>query len=873
MRIIFLLGICLLLTEYTFGQKLLDTPIDFSAEDISLHEALIQLRQEEGIRISYSPDHLPRQERISLELKNTPLREVLNQILASSSLTYKEGRNKILLHKRKVKKYSISGYIEDAENRERLISARIYCPQLRAGTYSNEYGFFSMSLEAGEYELEFHYVGYQVEKRRIKLTKNQRLQLELSSNLSLPEQVISPVHTSSSLANENPDQSLELGRGFINISPALVGEADPVRTAHLLPGVQGGVDGLGGTFVRGGESGHNLMMLDGVPVYIPFHLLGAYSIYNNSTIRSAKLLKGNFSARYGGRLGAYFDVRTREGNRNKWMAEVSGNLLTAKVLAEGPINKGKGSLLISGRITHNAELLSAPLQRIYFQTEEDYFSSYFGDLNLKFNYKLSKKDRIYLSLFTGSDFFQKSPGFLPDSILFTEVYSSWHNSVMALRWNHLFNSKLFANTTITGSSYGFDYSSLEQVFTSSDTNFGEFEELNFINSISTNRDWGIRTDFDYLPNLQHSIKFGFGLSSRQFIPDLTYFDEQYVAFEELDSVSIEILQGLITSNTYSTGEGYFYAEDDWQVNSKLRFRAGLRGSAFWSNGWSHYRLEPRLRASYQSSDKLQFSASINRMVQYLHLISNSAIRVPTDLWIPSTNNIQPQESWQSEIGLRYAWNDKLRFSADIYYKDMNNLYAYPEGFNFLENLDNRSPEDYVVWGKGNAFGIELMLSYEEANRGGMISYTLGRSRRQYNEQNLGLSYPHEYDSRHQFKFFAYQKIGKNLDLSIDFLYFSPSPRLNLLFSPGGEGLRGIDLNPAGKKNFFRGESYSRLDAQASYQFHTGRFKHTFKAGLYNGLNQNNVAYYELIFSQNSIREGNPIYSLPLLPSFSYSVKF
>lgn len=866
-----LIFILFLLIQNVFGQKLLKTQLGFSVENVSINEALLKLSEESGIDIAYSSSFLKNTPRISLEMESSSLEEILAQLLAKTHLSYRVLGDRIILFKKKKKRYTISGYLEDKESGERLISARIYCPKIKRGCISNEYGFFSLNLEEGKYEIEYHYIGYQPKKKTIHLKKNIHQSLALQPNMNLPAVVILPENANSQIATEDTDKSIQINTAFVKASPGLGGEEDHLRAAQMLPGIQGGIDGLGGMNIRGGESGQNLMLLDGVPVYIPFHLLGAYSIYNSSMVRSAKLMKGNFSSRYGGRLSSVFDVRTREGNLHKWKAEASFNLVNAKALIEGPIKKGKGSFLISGRFAPTDFLLNPVLERIYFQKNEGNLTTRFSDLNIKVNYAVSKKDRLYLSLFSGSDLFTKYSGFFTDDFSSSsQLDFSWQNSVTALRWNHLFNSKLFANLTITNSNYGYEYSSLDQYYDSVGVSP---EDFYFLDSRSENTDIGIQIDFDYLPNTRHAFRFGVGIAARTFIPDLTYFDVGYEEFEGLDTFNIDILSSYIESSTFFATEANFYVEDNIHFNDRWQARMGLRGSAFFTLRKDYHKLEPRFQINYKANEQLRIHGSVNRMVQYLHLISNSSIRLPNDIWIPSTENILPEEAWQGEIGARYDFHNGFRFASDIYLKKMNNLYAYPDGFSYLEDVNNGRPEDYIERGKGHSYGLELMLNYEEKDRGGMFSYVLARSVRQYEGQNLGKRYPHEYDSRHQVKLFLFQRLNKRFQVGLNWVYFSPNPRLNLRAIDTGQGLKSIDVNPRGKKNFSRTTSYHRLDLNASYKILSRKAEQVFKIGLSNAYDRRNIAYYELIITPGGATQGRPIYSIPRLPSFSYSLKF
>lgn len=867
MRIILFLNLFIL--QLGLSQTVLEQRFDFAVKDIAIPKALELLQEQTKIDIAYSRNFFNRSPNISISLNHETLETILRAILKSTNIDFKLINHRVVLFQKKSPAFfTISGYIKDEKTGERLVAATVYDTKNNLGAITNEYGFFSLTLPGGEALLHFQHLGYQKHTLPIVIEKKHQYNISLVSNYILPEIVVTPEDENYSSVQRSSDNTIQINKNFTSANPGAGGEVDFIRTAQLLPGVQGGVDGLGGVQVRGGENGHNLMLMDGVPIYIPYHLLGIYSVFNSSTVNSAQLLKGSFSSRYGGRLSSVFDVRIKEGSREGFRGEAGVNLINGRLLLEGPIQGGKGSFMLAGRYAPNGILLNREFKRIYFQTdvEDSDLESSFGDYNLKFNYKVTNKDHLYLSIFSGQDdFFRTS--FFEDFENFetsnTTLDFNWKNTIGTLRWNHLFSDKLFSNATLTYSAFQFNNITFEEV-----EFFDEEEEFAYLENSSTNSDIGFNIDFDYIPNAQHTLRFGLAYSRKDFITSFIFLDEEDPVLEDIDDVDFEILQDFGENIDFNSTEMAIYAEDKIQFSPKWFSNIGIRSSAFINANSKYYNIEPRLTVRYQYKPKLSFYGSLSRMVQYLHLVTNTALRLPNDLWVMSEQDISPATSTQGELGLNYQINEHLSLQADVYYKEMSNLLAYPEDSNFLETLDLENLNTFITSGKGTAYGLELFLKYssERLQIGG--SYVLSRSERQFDAHNLGKIYPHDYDQRHQIKFYYYQQLGKHFSLGANWVFNSPNPQWSLAdirFSFDPEIPR---LNPLGERNQLRSTPYNKIDINIGYEFKSPQIAQSIKLGIYNLTNRQNTIFYTKIGNEKESVGG-----FPILPMLSYSINF
>ncbi len=851
----------LFLANYGFAQSPLRTSIDFSVENISIKDALNQLAELAGTDIAFSSNFFKKSAPISADFQQASLESILVYLLRDTNIDYKLSGKRVLLFRKKESSYTLSGYIEDSDSGEHLISATVYCPSLQRGTVTNEYGFYSLQLPAGENELSFSYLGYAESIQQLQLNENIRQNIQLSPTLTLAEVVVTPTKGSNIAATSDEQHDFYPNhKKMLELSPSLGGASDPIRTAQLLPGIQSGPDGTSGLFVRGGNNGHNLMLLDGVPVYIPYHMMGLFSVYNQHTVRSAKIFKGSFPARYGGRLSSVFDVRTREGNQYKWQGMAEGNLVNMSALVEGPIQKGKSSILVAGRASHSSFLLRPFLKQTYFNSESEDIDIGFYGVNVKLNYSLSDKDRLYLSHYSGRDVMGSSSEEVVEGIETEKVELLWGNSVTALRWNHLYHHKLFSNTTLTHSFFGYEYATFSKFQEEEDSDEIEAQVLDMF---STNNEIGLKTDFDYLANARHRLRFGGGVALRSFRPELIYLEGEDIESDILDELDLDDFEATYRdAATFEATEAHLYLEDHISLNPNWQVEAGLRWSSFLSNERNYSRLEPRLMTSYRLNEQFALRTSASRMIQYLHLVSYNNIRLPNDLWIPSDADLLPEEAWQAEVGLTFSLNTQTSISLDGYVKTLDNLYTYPEGFEF----DEEEFEQFLVSGGGEVQGIEFALKHNGTSTGGLLSYAYTQSTRQFEDINDGAAFAYAHNHPHQLKLFLYRTLTRHLNVSMNWVFFSASPILNL--APLDNLVDGLDA-PDTPIDVLGNTDYHRLDVNARYRW-GNRFEHSLQLGAYNLYDRRNIAYYRLDLNEERYEE---VYSLPFRLSAAYRFRF
>lgn len=846
------------------GQSLLDKVVHFEAQQVNTLEALESLAKQSNIKLSFNPQDLDSTEFRDYVFKGIALGLALEQILEGQDLQFQLLADQIVIYRSKT--FTLSGFIIDSLSGERLVNATLYDEVQKIGITTNEYGYFSIKLLRQNYRLRTGYVGYKERRlNQVKPTQLKEVKILMQRDAMLDEIEVS-AKPKQSHAALNTLGSYEITEEFLAISPNLGGNDDHIRGAQVLAGVNGGIDGLGGLQIRGGEAGQNMMLLDGVTIFLPYHLLGAFSVYNPNMVKSAKLVNSGFPARYGGRVSSIFDVRTREGNQNEWEAQVDFNLINASSLVEGPIQKGKGALLLAVRYSPTGALFNPLFRNTIFQSDEINLNSGFYDFNLKLNLQLSPKDQLYLSFFNGADQVGNSFNEITEEESFdSETNFNWSNSIGSLRWNHIFNKKLFANSTLTFSNYGFELNAFEL----SELDDGEIDFFYLYTNSARNTELGLSSDFDYFLNNSSRLRFGFGSIRSLFNVELSYVDDEDFDFSDLESIDPDVLGNYESPLQQLAWQNHLYGEfihkhPKWETN------LGLRLSHFYSEGAQYLYPEPRLKITYNSNSNSQLHFSTSRMVQYIHLISSTALRLPSDLWLPSSETILPQDAWQTELGLSYNWAKKISISSSIYLRGVANMYAYTDSASFLEDVEDDQDYSFLTVGAARGAGWETSLNYKDQNKGLLASYTLARAERQFLEHNLGRAYPYEFDQRHQIKLFGYWR-NQAWDFSFNFMYFSPNPRISFLSPEAGEIIR-VELNPIGQKNSLRSEPYHRLDLSIAYNFQFQSSKHRIKLGAYNVYNRENVAFFEAE-NQGGILRTSPIGSLGFLPSLQYSLTF
>ena len=880
------------------SQDMLDKKVSIQFSNEELETALFRLIDETTINLAFSSDLLPNKT-ITRKFRRVPLRQVLQHMLSGTLIRFQEVGTQVVLYRLDLNRlkeapplFTISGFLREEKTGEFIIGAYIQDKISGRITFSNEYGFYSLTLPAGQIELSYTYQSYELEAFELFFDRDYRLNFKLNTSVTLNEIVVTPSDSLFSSLNDQWPGLEALSPNIIEGIPALAGESDIIRTTHLLPGVQTGTDGVGGIFIRGGNSGHNLILIDGVPVYNVSHAAGLFSIFNTNAIRSAKLLKGGFPARYGGRLSSILDIRTKEGNKEEFKGEIEAGLLTGRLTLEGPLQKGKSSFFFSGR--HSLLNWYVDNQTTKYKEEQGEKGSAnykFYDFNYKVNYTLSDKDRLYLSYYRGVDQFNNS-GKSSDIIAFynsnTDLFNyfrfdqsytealDWGNKVGAVRWNHLFNQKLFANTTLT-------YSNLNLVanYSSADSLLFLRQKLTLAKSLdagsyrSSIEDWGGKIDFNWIPNPTHNVRFGGSITHHRFQPG---------AYALRESISSQEIEEVLSNTPIHSYEYALYGEDSFSLGSDslLNINIGLHTSFMDVDDKWYINVQPRFSAYWQWSDRLGLKLSGGRMSQFLHLLSSSSIGLPTDLWVPSTSYIRPEQAWQLSAGFDRLIGKKKQFTLDVeaYYKNMNHLLSFSEGASFLNNW-----EENITSGKGIAYGVDVMFNKSYGKTTGWIAYSLAWSDRQFNWINQGRVYPFRYDHRHSLKLVFTHRFARWIDISANWIFnsgFAYSLALSeYIFQPDPD-TPPIQVKDFGEKNQYRMPYYHRMDLGVNLRFKTsqGRLKHHFHLGAYNVYNRRNPLYYNLrskfTEENNELRETKEVIEvemLPILPSISYSFNF
>ncbi len=783
-------------------------------------------------------------------------------------------------------KHTISGYITDKQNGEKLIGANVYDSNTYQGVVSNTYGFFSLTLKEGPVKLKVSFVGYETQEFTIELLQNVALDVELKSSLELEE--VTVVGEKAGINIESTQMStIELPMKTIANIPAFMGEPDLIKTIQLLPGVQSGSEGMSGMYVRGGGPDQNLILLDGVPVYNVNHLFGFFSVFNNDAVRNVKLIKGGFPARYGGRLSSVLDISMKEGNAKEFHGSGSLGLIASKLTLEGPIND-RSSFIISGRRTY-IDILAYPVLKVVQKAngiEGLRAGYYFYDLNAKVNYKLSDKSRIYLSAYTGKDRFYSSEKDSYSDSYYNESTGNyvtqeskwengaeiwWGNITSSLRWNYQYTSKLFSNTTLTYSRY-----KMLTGFSSSNTfnNETTSTEANYNSGID---DVGVRIDYDYYPLPEHHIRFGVGNTNHNFNPGIFVYKE-----DRLDSTNYETEAG---NSRISSNELEAYIEDDFRIGSLIKINAGAHFTAYTVRNKSYYSFQPRVSSRFQITEKWSAKASFAQMDQYINLLTNANIGLPTDLWVPATDNVKPMRSRQFAVGTMYQLPKNFEFSMEGFYKEMNDLVGYIEGATYF-SFEN-DWETKVESGKGLSYGIELLLMRTVGNTTGWIGYTLSKTENQFDGQNQGEPYPYNFDRRHDMSIVLSHKLNETADLGVTWVYGSGNPTtLGAQEYPTiyaqqntiGNEYYHVDENVTDieHKNNFRMPAYHRLDVSLSIHKEVKWGKRTWTVALYNAYNRRNPFYIQWGYDYDGLSSTQKLYKyslFPIMPSIAYKFVF
>jgi hypothetical protein len=757
---------------------------------------------------------------------------------------------------------TFSGYVRDAATGETLIGANLYAPEVEAGTVTNAYGFFSLALPAAADSVDVlvSYVGY--EPQSLLLQRNAPGPLDIA---------LAPVQTELGTVDvvadrSDPLEDTQMSTASIPIErikslPSLLGEVDVLKALQLLPGVQSGTEGTSGLYVRGGGPDQNLLLLDGAPVYNASHLFGFFSTFNADALKSVDLVKGGFPARYGGRLSSVLDLRMKEGNMKELAGEGAVGLVASRLTLEGPILKDRASFLVSGRRTY-IDLLAQP-----FLPDDQKAGYYFYDFNAKTNAILGPRDRVYASLYAGQDRFSAS---FEDDFSRSEGGLDWGNLTTTLRWNHQFSSRLFANAAFLFSRYRFDVEALEERRGDEPTTYS----ARYRSGI---RDVGGRVDVDFVPSARHYVRFGGAVTRHRYSPG--------AVTSRSDGDDAVDLDGTVSASPeIDATEAQLYAEDDIRVSRALTLNVGLHGSGFAVRDARFFSLQPRLATRLRVGEATALRASFASMKQYIHLLTNAGLGLPTDLWLPATEAVPPQTAHQVALGVTRTFGPRYEVSVEGYVKWMDNLTEYREGASFF-NTAFDDWESQLTTGTGRAYGVEVFLQRKTGRTTGWIGYTLAWSDRQFDDLNGGARFPYRYVRRHDVSLVLNRRLSDRVELAATWVYGTgPAITLPVGRAPAfpddpafsGGFFYSYDVDDFGERGSFRMPAYHRFDVALNFHKKTRWGERTLTLGAYNAYNRKNPFFVTLTNEYDGVTS-RPVFKqislFPVIPAISYRFQF
>ncbi len=724
--------------------------------------------------------------------------------------------------------YTISGYVKDIKTGEELIGATVFIKELQAtGTTTNAYGYYSITIPEGNYTITAQFIGYGPQYIQITLTQNTKQNFNITEKVTELEEVVITSERKDGNITKNLMGVEKINMQEIKNIPVIFGEKDILKTLQLLPGVKSAGEGNSGFYVRGGNADQNLILLDEATVYNASHLLGFFSVFNADAIKDVTLYKGSQPAEYGGRLSSVLDIRMKEGNNKEYSVEGGIGAISSRLKIEGPVSRDKGSFTIAGRRSYADMFLKLSKDSALSERK-----LYFYDLNAKFNYRINDNNRIFLSGYFGKDVLAFG----------SQMGVDWGNVTGTLRWNHLFSAKIFSNTSLIYSNYDYNINT---------TLAGTDGEI-----ISRIQDYNFKQDFQYFPNTKNKFKFGFNTIYHKIIPG-AITTQSDLAISQLNLPHKQALDNAL------------YFTHEYKLSENINFDYGLRFTSFsalgpgdfytynalgetidtasYNNGEfakSYFSIEPRFAANFLLNEQSSLKASYSRNTQNLHLLSNSTSGNPTDLWIPSSNNVKPEIADQLSLGyFRNFKENMFEFSTEVYYKYLQNQIDYKDG---AELRFNENVESQLLFGTGRAYGIELFLKKKYGRFNGWIGYTLAKTEKKIEGINNGSYYPAKQDRTHDISVVGIYEISKKWTISATWVYYTGNA---VTFPSGKYEIAGQVVNYYTERNGYRMPDYHRLDLGATWQKKkTDKFESSWNFSLYNAYGRENA--YSITFQED-----------------------
>lgn len=749
----------------------------------------------------------------------------------------------------------LTGTVRDGESGETLIGAVVLVEPGRQAASTNAYGFYSLTVPAGKQRVTYSYVGYQPYVEEIDLAESQRLHVELTREDNTLEEVVISARRKDNNVTDPQMGALNFTMEEVKNVPVVFGEKDLLKTIQLLPGVQSGGEGTSNFYVRGGGGDQNLILLDEATVYNASHLLGFFSTFNSDAIKDVQLYKGGIPAQFGGRISSVMDIAMNDGNQKKWTTEGGVGLIASRLKVEGPLIKDKSSFMVSARRTYADMFLK-------LSNNEDINQSklYFYDLNAKLNYRFDDKNTLYLSGYFGKD-----------DLGYSDLFSfDWGNATATVRWNHIFNDKLFSNTSLIYSDFNYNV----QV-SNDDSNFDIASKI---------RNWNFKQDFSFYQHPLSTWRFGVHATQQSIHPASLKAGENtavnsivvdsrqgvevaaYVSHTWSPADWLSLIYGIRANNFMVMGAGTFYTyDDDGEVVAEQYYGKGKVAK--------HYlNLEPRFSASFLLNERQSIKASYNRITQNLHQLTNTTSSLPTDQYVVSSLNIKPQIANQVALGYFQNFRDnQYEFSLETYYKSMDNQIDFRNGADLQAN---QYLEGDLLYGIGRAYGVEAYLRKRSGKLNGWISYTLARSERQFDEIDNGQWFRARQDRTHDISIVGMYELSKKWTMGATFVYQTGNA---VTFPSGKYEVDGKTLFYYTERNGYRMPNYHRLDLSATYEpvQSDKRFRSSWTFGVYNAYNRRNAYIIDFRENENNtnITEAYKIALFGVIPSVTWNFKF
>jgi hypothetical protein len=821
----YLIGILLLCTINAFTQQNPETQISITLTDVSLAQALKEISQKSGVVFSYNPKKIPATEKITYRASNKSVLAILNDFSNSYNLKYMQIENQIVLKPEKKTStppanlpITISGYVKDHRTGEVLIGSSVYIEELKTGTTTNSYGYYSITVPKGTYNLTYSFVGFKDFAKAVTLTNSIQSDLSLEEDVPELQEIIITDSFKENLVTEIQVGKLNISPSIIEQRPSFFGELDVIKSLESVPGVKMHSDGSTFYSVRGGNRDQNLVMIDDAPIYNPSHLLGLFSTIIPDAVNDINLYKGDMPASLGGRLSSVLDIRTKKGNDQNFQAWGNFGLISTKLGIEGPFKKSASSYLLSTRISR--------LKWLFQLRDNNNVKQFnFADVTAKVNLKLNASNRFFLSFYTGGDnYFADNSGI------------AWNNTALTLRWNKIFSEKLFLNTTFSGSNY--DY----------------FLHTNVENGTKWNSkiaNLSVKSDFSYFASPESEITFGTGIQGFGFNPG---------------NIQSNIATNLPSLSVKNSVELFLYGNHEIQLNEKWGLNYGFRLSSWANNGdafefsfdqnhntvdTTYYaagetykrfgRVEPRVTVNRELDESSSLKFSYAKNVQNIHLISNSISPFSSlEVWLPSSVNIQPEIADQLTLGYYRTLSALgVSFSSEAFYKKMKNQIDYTA---HAETLLNPQLEGELRFGEGRAYGIELLAKKDEGRLRGWAGYTYSRSKRIFPELNGGYSFNSFYDRPHQINLMASYDLSLRWNVGLNWVYTTGAPySAPISFYE----FNGEEVPIYGQRNNARLPDYHRMDVSAKYKLNRNpekKYQHDLSFSIFNFYGRKNILF-------------------------------